>query len=174
MANATRKERHSYKLSYAQEVGSSIDPDMEDVASWEQELAGMYFYVFFHPKGSYIKCYKSPKLILLFLVMQFRTRPSPMVLLLGHRRGKNLLPLILMTKNLRLMQKNVLLWLISMIYRKKNYLVGVISKSLTSTNMIWMWHNFISFSRRSSVTFTNAYVLFYFLFLNDFLTPISF
>ena len=47
MANATRKERHSYKLSYAQEVGSSIDPDLEDVARWEQELAGVY--LFNHP-----------------------------------------------------------------------------------------------------------------------------
>ena len=44
MANATRKERHSYKLSYAQEVGSSIDPDLEDVARWEQELAGVYLF----------------------------------------------------------------------------------------------------------------------------------
>ena len=42
MANATRKERHSYRISYAQEVGSSIDPDLEDVASWEQELASVY------------------------------------------------------------------------------------------------------------------------------------
>ena len=41
MANATRKERHSYRISYAQEVGSSIDPDLEDVATWEQELAGV-------------------------------------------------------------------------------------------------------------------------------------
>jgi hypothetical protein len=42
MANATRKEHHSYRVSYAQEVGSSFDPDLEDVATWEQELAGMY------------------------------------------------------------------------------------------------------------------------------------
>ena len=42
MANATRKQHHSYRISYAQEVGSSIDPDLEDVASWEQELAGVY------------------------------------------------------------------------------------------------------------------------------------
>ncbi|KAF8799556.1 hypothetical protein BYT27DRAFT_7236304 [Phlegmacium glaucopus] len=38
MANATRKEHHSYRISYAQEVGSSFDPDLEDVATWEQEL----------------------------------------------------------------------------------------------------------------------------------------
>lgn len=42
MANATRKEHHSYRLSYAQEVGSSFDPDLEDVAAWEQELKGVY------------------------------------------------------------------------------------------------------------------------------------
>jgi hypothetical protein len=41
MANATRKENYSYRRSYAQEGGSSIDPDLEDVASWEQELAGV-------------------------------------------------------------------------------------------------------------------------------------
>ena len=54
MANATRKEIHSYRISYAQEVGSSIDPDLEDVASWEQELTGVYNnnYVSVHPKGS--------------------------------------------------------------------------------------------------------------------------
>ena len=49
MANATRKERHSYKLSYAQEVGSSIDPDLEDVARWEQELAGAYLFYYKPP-----------------------------------------------------------------------------------------------------------------------------
>ena len=49
MANATRKERHSYRISYAQEVGSSIDPDLEDVATWEQELAGVY-----NAEGSYL------------------------------------------------------------------------------------------------------------------------
>ncbi|CAA7268610.1 unnamed protein product [Cyclocybe aegerita] len=38
MANASRKVRHEYRLSYAQEVGSSFDPDMEDINSWEREL----------------------------------------------------------------------------------------------------------------------------------------
>lgn len=38
MANANRKQVHSYRVSYAQEVGSSFDPDMEDVGSWEHEL----------------------------------------------------------------------------------------------------------------------------------------
>ena len=41
MANATRKEHHSYRLSFAQDVGSSFDPDLEDVAAWEQELTGV-------------------------------------------------------------------------------------------------------------------------------------
>ncbi|KAF7422700.1 hypothetical protein PC9H_010856 [Pleurotus ostreatus] len=38
MNNAARKSQHSYRVSYAQDVGSSFDPDMEDVAAWEQEL----------------------------------------------------------------------------------------------------------------------------------------
>ena len=135
MANATRKERHSYRVSYAQEVGSSIDPDLEDVASWEQELASVY------PKGFILVI--NLQLILFFsLFMQFRARTVSMVLLGHHCRRRNLPPLILTTKNLQLMQKNVLLWLISMIFRKKNYLVGVILKSLTSTDTIWMSHNF--------------------------------
>jgi hypothetical protein len=58
MANATRKEHHSYRISYAQEVGSSIDPDLEDVATWEQELAGVYNVSSSSiRKGSYF-CYK--------------------------------------------------------------------------------------------------------------------
>jgi hypothetical protein len=40
MSNVNRKDRHSYKVSYAHEVGSSFDPDMEDIHDWEQELAG--------------------------------------------------------------------------------------------------------------------------------------
>lgn len=62
MANATRKEHHSYRLSYAQEVGSSIDPDLEDVASWEQELAGMYIisrkvsYLLQESQAQYLSC----------------------------------------------------------------------------------------------------------------------
>ena len=42
MADATRKQTHAYRVSYAQEVGSSFDPDLEDVSSWEQELAGLF------------------------------------------------------------------------------------------------------------------------------------
>ncbi|KAF8871574.1 hypothetical protein BD779DRAFT_1576005 [Infundibulicybe gibba] len=36
MENSTRKSRHSYRLSYEHEVGSSFDPDMEDVDRWEE------------------------------------------------------------------------------------------------------------------------------------------
>lgn len=80
-----------------------------------------------------------------------------LLLLLNRRRRKNSHPLILTTKNLRLMQKNVLLWLISMIFRKKNYLVGVISKSLTtSTDMIWMSHNYHFFFHKFSPTNSTA------------------
>ena len=39
MANVNQKQRYSYKVSYAQEVGSSFDPDIEDISRWEQELA---------------------------------------------------------------------------------------------------------------------------------------
>lgn len=41
MNNAARKSQHSYRVSYAEDVGSSFDPDMEDVAAWEQELHGI-------------------------------------------------------------------------------------------------------------------------------------
>ncbi|KAI0674399.1 hypothetical protein C8Q78DRAFT_966526 [Trametes maxima] len=36
--SAKRKERHAYRLSYSQDVGSSFDPDMEDPEAWESEL----------------------------------------------------------------------------------------------------------------------------------------
>jgi hypothetical protein len=42
MASSNRKRVHNYKLSYVQEVGSSLDPDMEDIAGWEAEL-GTFF-----------------------------------------------------------------------------------------------------------------------------------
>ncbi|KAI0711181.1 hypothetical protein C8T65DRAFT_708163 [Cerioporus squamosus] len=35
--SAKRKERHQYRLSFAHDVGSSFDPDMEDPAEWENE-----------------------------------------------------------------------------------------------------------------------------------------
>ncbi|KAH7912630.1 hypothetical protein BJ138DRAFT_1060693 [Hygrophoropsis aurantiaca] len=38
VSNAKHKDRHSYRLSYSNEVGSSFDPDMEDVNGWESEL----------------------------------------------------------------------------------------------------------------------------------------
>ncbi|EGO29111.1 hypothetical protein SERLADRAFT_456449 [Serpula lacrymans var. lacrymans S7.9] len=38
MSNANHKRRHSYRLSYSHDVGSSFDPDMEDVSHWEDEL----------------------------------------------------------------------------------------------------------------------------------------
>ncbi|OAX39943.1 hypothetical protein K503DRAFT_738519 [Rhizopogon vinicolor AM-OR11-026] len=40
IANAAHKKNHSYRLSYSQDVGSSFDPDMEDVSLWESELQG--------------------------------------------------------------------------------------------------------------------------------------
>ena len=33
-----QKEKHAYRVSYALDVGSSFDPDMEDPRSWEDEL----------------------------------------------------------------------------------------------------------------------------------------
>ncbi|KAK0500755.1 hypothetical protein EDD18DRAFT_1279956 [Armillaria luteobubalina] len=36
--HANRQTQHAYKLSYADEVGSSLDPDMEDLGAWEAEL----------------------------------------------------------------------------------------------------------------------------------------
>ncbi|KAF8345473.1 hypothetical protein F5887DRAFT_966905 [Amanita rubescens] len=33
-----RRSQHSYRVSYALEVGSSFDPDLEDVSKWEEEL----------------------------------------------------------------------------------------------------------------------------------------
>ncbi|KAF8628067.1 hypothetical protein AX17_006070 [Amanita inopinata Kibby_2008] len=38
MESSQRKKQHAYRVSYALEVGSSFDPDMEDVATWEEEL----------------------------------------------------------------------------------------------------------------------------------------
>ncbi|KIP10832.1 hypothetical protein PHLGIDRAFT_115179 [Phlebiopsis gigantea 11061_1 CR5-6] len=36
ISNLKQKSKHSYRLSYAQDVGDSFDPDMEDLAEWEQ------------------------------------------------------------------------------------------------------------------------------------------
>ncbi|TFK25342.1 hypothetical protein FA15DRAFT_668572 [Coprinopsis marcescibilis] len=38
MLNVNRKWQHSNRVSFQNEVGSSLDPDMEDVTRWEQEL----------------------------------------------------------------------------------------------------------------------------------------
>jgi len=43
MRNAEHRSQHAYRVSYALEVGSSVDPDMEDVAGWENELRGASF-----------------------------------------------------------------------------------------------------------------------------------
>ncbi|KAH8993595.1 hypothetical protein EDB86DRAFT_1338044 [Lactarius hatsudake] len=40
IASASQKHRYSYRLSFQNEVGSSIDPDMEDIAAWERSLQG--------------------------------------------------------------------------------------------------------------------------------------
>jgi len=40
MDQMNRKIEHKYRLSYAQEVGSSFDPDMEDIEEWEREIPG--------------------------------------------------------------------------------------------------------------------------------------
>ena len=40
MASANRKQQHAYRVSYALDVGSSFDPDMEDLAEWERDLQG--------------------------------------------------------------------------------------------------------------------------------------
>ncbi|KAI0746868.1 hypothetical protein C8Q80DRAFT_802964 [Daedaleopsis nitida] len=38
--SAKRKERHGYRLSYALEVGSSFDPEIDDTEDWGEELLG--------------------------------------------------------------------------------------------------------------------------------------
>ena len=40
MASARHKQQHNFRLSYQLEVGSSVDPDMEDISGWEHELQG--------------------------------------------------------------------------------------------------------------------------------------
>ncbi|KAI0336868.1 hypothetical protein GY45DRAFT_1315557 [Cubamyces sp. BRFM 1775] len=36
--SAKRKQRHAYRMSYTYDVGSSFDPDIEDIKSWEDDL----------------------------------------------------------------------------------------------------------------------------------------
>ncbi|KAI0031955.1 hypothetical protein K488DRAFT_86332 [Vararia minispora EC-137] len=38
MQSAKRNQQHQYRLSYQLDVGSSFDPDMEDVGQWERDL----------------------------------------------------------------------------------------------------------------------------------------
>jgi len=38
VASASRKQHYSYRLSFQDEVGSSLDPDMEDITEWERFL----------------------------------------------------------------------------------------------------------------------------------------
>ena len=38
MVNDNRKIKHSYRLSYYDTCGDSIDPDLEDIEQWENEL----------------------------------------------------------------------------------------------------------------------------------------
>lgn len=38
MQSANHRTKHAYRLSYSLEVGSSFDPDLEDVSTWESEL----------------------------------------------------------------------------------------------------------------------------------------
>ncbi|KAH0834966.1 hypothetical protein J3R83DRAFT_10675 [Lanmaoa asiatica] len=42
MQSTNHKKSHSYRVSYAIEVGSSFDPDMEDASAWESELQGKF------------------------------------------------------------------------------------------------------------------------------------
>ena len=41
MASARHKQQHNFRLSYQLEVGSSVDPDIEDISRWEHELQGL-------------------------------------------------------------------------------------------------------------------------------------
>ena len=38
MANERRKREHAFRVSFEQNVGSSFDPNMEDVTEWESQL----------------------------------------------------------------------------------------------------------------------------------------
>lgn len=38
--SAKQKRQYSYRLSFQNDFGSSIDPDMEDVVEWERNLQG--------------------------------------------------------------------------------------------------------------------------------------
>lgn len=38
MANENRTREHAFRVSFEQNVGSSIDPSMEDITEWEKQL----------------------------------------------------------------------------------------------------------------------------------------
>jgi len=38
MNSVQHRQRHSYRLSFQNEVGSSLDPNIEDIAEWERKL----------------------------------------------------------------------------------------------------------------------------------------
>jgi hypothetical protein len=38
MLNEESRRRHRYRLSYYATCGDSVDPDLEDVGQWEEEL----------------------------------------------------------------------------------------------------------------------------------------
>lgn len=38
VASAKKKTRHAFRVSYALEVGSSLDPELDDINQWEHEL----------------------------------------------------------------------------------------------------------------------------------------
>jgi len=42
MFDAQRRANHAYRVSYSREVGSSFDPDMEDISAWEQALSSEF------------------------------------------------------------------------------------------------------------------------------------
>ena len=54
MDNAQRKLAHSYRLSFEYEVGSSFDPDMDDVELWERHLRGKVTSISLPLGGGYV------------------------------------------------------------------------------------------------------------------------
>lgn len=41
MASVEHQRKHSYKVSYSWDVGSSFDPNIEEEIEWEKELKGV-------------------------------------------------------------------------------------------------------------------------------------
>ena len=44
MANLKSKEKYSYRVSYAHEVGESFDPDMENMDEWLNDGHGTWLH----------------------------------------------------------------------------------------------------------------------------------